>query len=212
MAQPAEQGSDESSQEQELADTMSVARYNPGLEEIADRAADRLAELTQEYCGEGRMCSGPCKQFKAWEDFSKDLDKNGHRSCKNGRRSQCKACCNKYTRDRRRGVKRPAPERPDVQPCRQCKRDLPLDSQNFYKDTHTTWGYSRICRPCKNEYSKVLNNLRMEHPKAEAGGRCFACNRETDDLVLDHCHSTNAFRGWACRGCNRRLSAPYSQS
>lgn len=38
----------------------------------------------------------------------------------------------------------------------------------------------------------------------EQGGRCVVCQRELE-LVPDHDHTTGAFRGWLCRGCNLML-------
>ena len=50
---------------------------NAGLEEIANRAADRLAELAAGYIGEGRNCS-ECGEWKVWGKFSNRKDgKNG---------------------------------------------------------------------------------------------------------------------------------------
>lgn len=39
-------------------------------------------------------------------------------------------------------------------------------------------------------------------------GECLACGRTEADcgggIVLDHSHETGIFRGWICRGCNKR--------
>ena len=184
----------------------SESGYNPGLEEIADRAANRLAELTQQYCGEGRTCGG-CKEFKQWCEFRKD------RLGKNGRCSACNTCHYKSKRDLRRGILRPAPQRPTTLRCRgKCGRDLPFDDNHFTKQKTGHWGLSLTCKQCEVADRKLRRKLRKEHPKEETHGRCFACNKETHDLVLDHDHDTNAFRGWACRSCNIRLSAPYTSS
>ena len=184
----------------------SESGYNPGLEEIADRAANRLAELTQQYCGEGRTC-GTCNQFKAWDEFYK------HPLGKNGRMANCKACRSNYYKDYNRGIKRAAPERPSTHKCRgKCGRELPLNEQHFYKNKANSLGFTLTCRKCECQLKRLLAALKATHPKADAGGRCFACNKETDDLVWDHDHDTDAFRGWACRSCNRRLCAPYSKS
>ena len=189
-----------------MASDAMAGSNNPGLEEIADRAANRLAELTQQYCGEGRTC-GRCKEFKRWCEFRKV------RTGKNGRCSECNTCHYKTKRDLRRGILRPAPQRPTTLRCRgKCGRDLPFDDNHFFKHETSRWGLRLTCAQCENTDLKLRNKLRKEHPKSDAGGRCFACGKETEDLVLDHDHDTNAFRGWACKGCNRRLSAPYSQS
>ena len=182
----------------------SESDYNPGLEEIADRAANRLAELTQQYCGEGRTCSC-CTQFKPWNQFRKKW------SGKNGRHTTCNTCKNKYQRDKYHGVTRVVPEQPTTHKCRgKCGRTLPFDDQHFSKHPPSHWGRLMTCRTCVNGNTKVVKKLKKENPKTDADGRCFACNKQTDQLVLDHDHDTDAFRGWACRSCNRRLCAPYS--
>ncbi len=35
--------------------------------------------------------------------------------------------------------------------------------------------------------------------------RCESCGEDSSDLRLDHDHTTGAFRGWCCDGCNTGL-------
>ena len=181
-----------------------MAEYNPGLEEIANRAADRLAELTQQYIGEGRDCS-KCEQYKTWEHFGPDP------KGKNLKKSMCKNCKKQYKLDWKRGIKRSKPEPPSTQTCKKCGQEYPLDADHWQQRPTATWGYEMRCKLCRNAIYRIVHQLKKENPKELANGRCYACGQEADELVLDHDHDTNAFRGWACRSCNRRLSAPYSQ-
>ena len=178
---------------------------NAGLEEIANRAVDRLAELAAGYIGEGRNCS-ECGEWKVWGKFSNRKDG------KNGKRAECKSCFAEQKRQRRRGITRSVRERPAVLVCRgKCGRELPFDRKHFRNVCKLKWGLGTQCKPCVNDNDKVVCTLKKKHPKAEAGGRCYACNKETDKLVLDHDHETDEFRGWACHSCNHRLALPYSK-
>jgi len=40
--------------------------------------------------------------------------------------------------------------------------------------------------------------------KPPEGSCCFIC-KATDDLVFDHCHSHEVFRGYLCNPCNRSI-------
>ena len=177
---------------------------NAGLEEIANRAADRLAELAAGYIGEGRNCS-ECGEWKVWGEFSQ------HASGKNEKRAMCRNCHNKARRQRKQGLKRPAIERPETLMCRgKCKRQLLFDKTNFSTLNKARWGLHAICKPCSYRNRNIVSTLKKQHPKVEANGRCYACNKETDKLVLDHDHETDEFRGWACASCNQKLALPYS--
>ena len=178
---------------------------NAGLEEIANRAVDRLAELAAGYIGEGRNCTD-CGEWKVWGEF------HNSKKGKNGKRSICKNCHNKFENQRKQGLKRPAWEKPETIICRgKCKRELPFDKTNFSKRNATSrFGLSLVCKPCDHRNRNVRRTLNKKHAKEEANGRCYACNKETDKLVLDHDHETDEFRGWACHSCNRKLALPYS--
>ena len=52
--------------------------------------------------------------------------------------------------------------------------------------------------------SKLRANLRKRHP-VPAPGPCPICGKHTETWVLDHCHTTNQFRGYICDRCNRGL-------
>ena len=179
---------------------------DPAMEEITDRAADRLAEMVQRYHGTGRECT-KCKTWKVWSAFGKS--KTG----KNGRHAECKVCQVRRKRDIRRGVRAPARERPASMVCRgACARELPFDIEHFEKKARNRWGLTLDCRECRNAAHALVERLKRRHPKEEAGGRCSTCDKETDDLVIDHDHDTDEFRGWVCRSCNSQLAFPFSHA
>jgi hypothetical protein len=44
--------------------------------------------------------------------------------------------------------------------------------------------------------------------EANAVWPCYLCHKRlrVKNLILEHCHLTGAFRGWSCKGCNRRVA------
>lgn len=41
--------------------------------------------------------------------------------------------------------------------------------------------------------------------KAAQGGKCAICQKESDDLCVEHCHKTSRIRSLSCRKCNSAL-------
>lgn len=88
------------------------------------------------------------------------------------------------------------------------------------------------CRTCKNKYLYKKNRATGYHKNPEyklkakewrlkhyynlsiedfnnllelQGNVCAICKKESNDLVVDHCHTTNKVRGILCQHCNRAL-------
>lgn len=40
----------------------------------------------------------------------------------------------------------------------------------------------------------------------QSSGKCQCCGRDSDDLVLEHCHDTGGIRGFVCRWCNNLIA------
>ena len=53
-----------------MAEEEDQRRTNAGLLVVAEGAMDRLAELSSQYVGDGRVCSH-CREWKEWEDFGR---------------------------------------------------------------------------------------------------------------------------------------------
>ena len=76
----------------------------------------------------------------------------------------------------------------------------------------------RKCRTCARNQSKLLKELKKMNPYPPEGYTCPICSRDMDTIsqhgqtrlqtwVMDHCHDTEAFRGWVCHHCNVGLGA-----
>lgn len=113
--------------------------------------------------------------------------------------------------------------------CRVCGKTKPVS--DFYKRTKAKDGYQSRCKDCSNEdvktwrnhhYNtgtvqsirrKVLQTARKYGVTPEqqdalheaAGGKCGICAQSTQQLVIDHCHTTGEVRGLLCNNCNTGL-------
>ena len=56
------------------------------------------------------------------------------------------------------------------------------------------------CKSCSKHSNKVIAKLRQTAPPQK--GVCECCGKNSDKLVLDHCHEREIFRGWLCPPCN----------
>jgi hypothetical protein len=101
--------------------------------------------------------------------------------------------------------------------CNKCKEELPLSEFGYNtsgKDPFDRNGYRLRrgdCKECnkmankgKNEAMKVAKESGIPY-KAPEGTPCALCNKKKNNLVFDHNHQTNRFRGYLCNECNRSI-------
>jgi hypothetical protein len=87
------------------------------------------------------------------------------------------------------------------QKCIKCKEHKPFSAFDLFQ---TGGGIRNTCKTCRCEMSKLRNRLRKTHP-VPAPGPCPICKNHTETWILDHCHTTEDFRGYICDRCNRGL-------
>jgi hypothetical protein len=86
--------------------------------------------------------------------------------------------------------------------CIKCLEVVPMVKFGHSSNKHS--GRCNTCNPCKRKQEKVLDKLKMIYP-APKEAECPICKTFTDDLVVDHIHATNEFRGHICNRCNIAL-------
>ena len=93
-----------------------------------------------------------------------------------------------------------------------CNKELPIT--NFSKSSGAKF-LRPECRSCNNKLAKVRKELKQTYGKPPQNYTCPICQRKEDEVitkggksgawVVDHCHTTDRFRGWLCHSCNRLL-------
>ena len=89
--------------------------------------------------------------------------------------------------------------------CRYCEKTLPLRLfQIRYKNykPEGVQGRNHICNPCFKSSQQKVRELKKEAPQQPLDKKCECCSNHVDTFFFDHCHKTDAFRGWLCRSCN----------
>ena len=105
---------------------------------------------------------------------------------KDGLSARCKACCKADAKE----VFRANPE-----PYRKRAREVPPEKSRAQR-LRKKYGITI------DDYNRMLE---------QQGGTCAICpavvsgHNMTDDLLVDHCHSTNKVRGLLCADCNLML-------
>jgi hypothetical protein len=83
--------------------------------------------------------------------------------------------------------------------CRYCNEVKDITEFPFFSTS--TAGRKNTCKCCTQKLKKVRAELKLQYPPPEPG-LCPICHQFTDVWILDHCHFTDAFRGYICNSCN----------
>jgi hypothetical protein len=101
------------------------------------------------------------------------------------------------------------PGRSDGFECKTKKRD---GRRERGKDWPSRSPEKRRNEILKRKYG--ITSADYEAMRAKQEGRCAICTRESEKLVVDHCHATGVVRGLLCQLCNISLGYleddPYS--
>lgn len=107
--------------------------------------------------------------------------------------------------------------------CTKCGETKTLDC--FSKHNLTKDGVSTQCKVCRSaKYREQYKTLKKDDPRYAKGrklrlnyklsladydslvknqnGQCAICEDVSDNLFVDHCHTTGKVRGLLCHGCN----------
>lgn len=98
---------------------------------------------------------------------------------KRGYSSKCKDCHNKYVRE----------------------KWYPLNSEK-QKKSSAKWKKQNLEKVFATRYN--VSVAAIHEVLGKANNQCQVCGA-SDDLHIDHCHSTNKIRGVLCRNCNTLL-------
>lgn len=85
--------------------------------------------------------------------------------------------------------------------CREWKR---IDA--FSKDKSRPQGRTASCKPCSSMASTAsrygLSVKKLKEILATANGKCSLCHTPSQNLVVDHSHTSGGIRGILCNSCN----------
>jgi formate dehydrogenase maturation protein FdhE len=84
--------------------------------------------------------------------------------------------------------------------CRKCGEEKPIASFTLFSVTGSQ-GRRNTCKSCEAEMHKLRRKLKKANPTPPPGP-CPVCGKHTVHWVLDHSHTTSAFRGYICNDCN----------
>lgn len=83
--------------------------------------------------------------------------------------------------------------------CSICQEFKPTDE--FWGNRSSADRLDHRCKSCRKESSKLIREMKKTAPPKP--NACQCCGSEDRELVFDHCHDTETFRGWLCQNCNK---------
>jgi len=106
--------------------------------------------------------------------------------------------------------------RQSLKKCKHCKKQIPRSGFDYNTCSDAPFNKDgdhhrrSECKPCGRLASKSIMKARACAKregipfKAPAGTVCQLCSND-ENIVFDHDHQKDVFRGWLCNGCNRSI-------
>jgi hypothetical protein len=97
----------------------------------------------------------------------------------------------------------------DLQKCRHCKLELPLD--RFHNDRRTPNRVYPICKSCRSKYRRLIGISESKYKEIleSQNNECAICCTNAEEfktaLNVDHDYSNDKVRGLLCTNCNMGL-------
>jgi hypothetical protein len=91
--------------------------------------------------------------------------------------------------------------------CPRCgihKERFPLSNRTITKHGGVKVHLKTKCMDCHSRQQRIRKELHKIYEQPDPNTPCECCGR-MGELILDHDHTTGAFRGWLCRECNSGL-------
>lgn len=96
--------------------------------------------------------------------------------------------------------------------CKDCSKEK--SKQYYHKNKSKCSLSNKVWREKNKTYVKAykrkhINKLKISINEVieleKTSNSCAICQTKSTDLVLDHCHNTNEYRGFLCKKCNPGL-------
>ena len=86
--------------------------------------------------------------------------------------------------------------------CVKCKISKPITDFRLHSKGEGNNYRRPECMECEKKYQKNRNRKERTQMRPILGTPCECCGKSDKDLVYDHEHTDNKFRGWICQSCN----------
>ena len=137
-----------------------------------------------------KKCSR-CGKIKKYWEFNKNS------SSPDGLYSRCRVCSRELSREHYYSVAKFRKKTPE-QKAQKVKAEYERRRKNPY--LRVAENHRALARKIGIDYNVLEKHYERQFMKQQA--HCAICGRVTEELCIDHNHTTNHLRGLLCRDCN----------